>query len=106
MGYWLLTCPPDGSSLTSNRFSSFVFRAKFFLCTGKFAGVRARQFFFCFAYAKIRHERGGLQIKCQKRHAKKHAHNFGVVKWIQNTEYSFLMSTKKYGNKNFIIYII
>jgi hypothetical protein len=26
MGYWLLTCPPDGLSLTSNRFSSFVIR--------------------------------------------------------------------------------
>ena len=24
MGYWLLTCPPDDLSLTSNRFSSFV----------------------------------------------------------------------------------
>ncbi len=30
MGYWLLTCPPDGLSLTSNRFSSFVIR--FFSC--------------------------------------------------------------------------
>ncbi len=80
MGYWLLTCPPDGLSLTSNRFSSFVFRPSFFfVCTRKKIPVRARQFFFCFAYAKIRHERGGLQIKCQKRHAKKHAHKFSRI---------------------------
>ncbi len=140
MGYWLLTCPPDGlsfvlrlSSSYNNTFisnfwvkatqalflllgaifsnnnckqlqtiypikfflnyfkllfrtiaarQSFVLRLSsfvFFVCTRKKFPVRARQFFFCFAYAKIRHERGGLQIKCQKRHAKKHAHNFSML---------------------------
>ena len=59
MGYWLLTCPPDGLSLTSNRFSSFVLR--FFRVHTKKNSCAHEAIFFCFANAKIQHEGDGLQ---------------------------------------------